>query len=67
MNSRQQFADSPDFDEAMQIAVADNLGAHTTMADYFYSDSPGKAQLLVDFADWYYRIANEGPRRAKPR
>lgn len=59
VNSPQQFADSPDFDEAVQGVVADNQGAHNKMADYFFSDSPGKHQLVVEIAEWFYRLAND--------
>lgn len=59
VNSPQQFADSPDFDEAVQGVVADNQGAHNKMADYFFSDSPGKSQLIVEIAEWFYSLAND--------
>jgi type I restriction enzyme R subunit len=59
VNSPQQFADSPDFDEAVQGVVADNQGAHNKMADYFFSDNPGKHQLVVEIAEWFYALANQ--------
>lgn len=59
VNSPQQFADSPDFDEAVQGVVADNQGAHNRMADYFFSDSPGKNRLIVEIAEWFYNLAND--------
>lgn len=62
VNSPQQFADSPDFDEAVQGVVADNQGAHNKMADYFFSDNPGKHQLVVEIAEWFYALANQTPR-----
>lgn len=62
VNSPQQFADSPDFDEAVQGVVADNQGAHNKMADYFFSDNPGKHQLVVEIAEWFYALANQSPR-----
>jgi type I restriction enzyme R subunit len=59
VNSPQQFADSPDFDEAVQGVVADNQGAHNKMADYFFSDNPGRHQLVVEIAEWFYALANQ--------
>jgi type I restriction enzyme R subunit len=59
VNSPQQFADSPDFDEAVQGVVADNQGAYNKMADYFFSNSPGRAQLVVEIAEWFYALANQ--------
>lgn len=67
VNTPQQFADSPDFDEAVQGVVADNQGAHNTMADYFFSDNPGKARLVVEIAEWFYRLANDGARDEEHR
>lgn len=57
VNTPQQFADSPDFDDAVKGAVADNQGAHNKMADYFYSDAPGRSQLVVEIARWFYELA----------
>jgi type I restriction enzyme R subunit len=57
VNSAAQFAESPDFEEAVQEAVADNQGAHKMLADYFFSDTPGRAQLVVELAELVYRMA----------
>ena len=58
MNSPQQFADSPDFDDAVQEVVADNQGAHNKMADFFFSDHPRKYELVMSIAEWFYTVAN---------
>lgn len=39
--------------------VADNQGAHNKMADCFFSDNPGKHQLVVEIAEWFYALANQ--------
>jgi type I restriction enzyme R subunit len=62
VNTPAQFAESPDFDEAVQGVVADNQGAHNTMADYFFSDAPGRAQLVIEMAEWFYRLATTSGR-----
>ncbi len=46
-NSTKQFLESPDLDDAVQTAVADNQGSHNKMADYFFSDSPRVAELIA--------------------
>lgn len=58
VNSPQQFADSPDFDDAVQEVVADNQGAHNKMADFFFSDHPRKYELVMSIAEWFYTVAN---------
>ena len=50
---------SPDFDDAVTGAVADNQGAHNKMADYFFTNAPGRSVLVADIAKWFYRVAVE--------
>lgn len=57
VNSPAQFAESPDFEEALQEAVAGNQGAHNLLADYLFSDAPGRSQLVVEMAELFYRMA----------
>ncbi len=57
VNTRTQFAESPDFDDALSGAVADNQGAHNKMADYFFTNSTGRAQLVATIADAFYQYA----------
>ncbi|MEU8381617.1 type I restriction endonuclease [Streptosporangium sp. NPDC048865] len=59
VNTSKQFAESPDFDDAVTGAVADNQGAHNKMADYFFTNAPGRSQLVADIAKWFYRVALE--------
>jgi type I restriction enzyme R subunit len=55
-NSAKQFGESPDFDEAVTEAVADNQGAHQKMSDYFFGSAPGRAALVSDIAKWFYEV-----------
>jgi type I restriction enzyme R subunit len=57
VNTAGQFAESPDFEQAVTGAVADNQGAHAKMADYFFTDSPGRGRLIADIATWFYEAA----------
>ncbi|WP_249012273.1 type I restriction endonuclease subunit R [Conexibacter sp. DBS9H8] len=57
VNTARQFAESPDFEQAVTGAVADNQGAHAKMADYFFTDSPGRGRLIADIATWFYAAA----------
>lgn len=59
VNSTKQFTESPDFDEAVKEAVADNHGAHQKMSDYFFSSAPGRADLIADIAKWFYKVVAE--------
>lgn len=59
VNSVKQFAESPDFDEAVVDAVADNRGAHNKIADYFWSDAPGRPTLILALAKAFYELAAE--------
>ena len=56
VNSTKQFVESPDFDDAVTGAVADNQGAHDKMADYFFTNAPGRAHLISDIAKWFYQV-----------
>ncbi|NMD54393.1 MULTISPECIES: type I restriction endonuclease subunit R [Tsukamurella] len=56
VNSTKQFVESPDFDDAVTGAVADNQGAHQKMSDYFFSDAPGRTKLISDIAKWFYQV-----------
>lgn len=56
VNSAKQFTESPDFDDAVNVAVADNQGAHTKMSDYFFSNAPGRERLIADIAKWFHEV-----------
>ncbi|MFJ8432017.1 type I restriction endonuclease subunit R [Kitasatospora sp. NPDC094019] len=56
VNTATQFAESPDFDDAVTGAVADNQGAHNKMSDYFFTSTPGRAQLIAEIAKWFYAV-----------
>jgi type I restriction enzyme R subunit len=55
VNSAKQFVESPDFDDAVTGAVADNQGAHEKMSDYFFTNAPGRTHLISDIAKWFYQ------------
>ena len=57
VNSKKQFMESQDFQAAVTEAVVDNQDAHNTMADYFFSDGPGIAAVIVALADAFYEAA----------
>jgi len=57
VNTPKQFGESPDFDDAVVGAVADNQGSHNKMADYFFTNAPGRELLVADIAKWFYRVA----------
>lgn len=59
VNTPKQFTESPDFDDAVTGAVADNQGAHQKMSDYFFTNSPGRAHLISDIAKWFYQVVLE--------
>jgi len=52
-------AESPDFDEAVVDAVSDNRDAHGRIADYFWSDAPGRPTLILALAKAFYELAAE--------
>ena len=52
VNTPKQFTESPDFDDAVVGAVADNQGAHNKMADYFFGEGQSPAR-----ADRHDRLA----------
>jgi type I restriction enzyme R subunit len=56
VNTPEQFAESPDFDDAVTGAAADNQGAHNRMADYFFTNSPGRSKLVSDLATLFHRF-----------
>ncbi|MGV0871409.1 type I restriction endonuclease subunit R [Mycolicibacterium sp. XJ879] len=56
VNSIKQFVESPDFDDAVTGAVADNHGAHEKMSDYFFTNAPGRSHLISDIAKWFHRV-----------
>ncbi|WP_201301359.1 type I restriction endonuclease subunit R [Nocardiopsis sp. FR6] len=56
VNSLTQFAESPDFDDAVMGAVADNQGAHNKMSDYFFTSSGGQTQLIAEIAKWFHTV-----------
>ncbi|WP_305091434.1 hypothetical protein [Prescottella sp. R16] len=57
VNKRKQFMESQDFQTAVVEAVADNQGAHNTMADYFFSDGPSITAVIIALADAFYEAA----------
>jgi type I restriction enzyme R subunit len=59
VNSVKQFAESPDFDEAVVDAVSDNQGAHNKIADYFFSGAPGRPTLILALAKAFHELASE--------
>ena len=61
VNSKKQFLESQDFQSAVTEAVADNQGAHNTMADYFFSDGPAVNGVILALADAYYEAALDQP------
>lgn len=56
VNSPKQFVESPDFNDAVTGAVADNQGAHEKMSDYFFTNAPGRTHLISDIAKWFYEV-----------
>ncbi|HNP58762.1 MAG TPA: type I restriction endonuclease [Gordonia sp. (in: high G+C Gram-positive bacteria)] len=54
VNTIQQFAESPDFDEAVVDAVADNQSAFKTVADFFYTDAPMRQMVMSRLAGLLY-------------
>ena len=59
VNSVKQFAESPDFDEAVVDAVSDNQGAHNQIADYFFSGAAGRPTLILALAKAFHELASE--------
>lgn len=59
VNTIKQFAESPDFDEAVVDAVADNQGAHNKIAEYFFANAPGRPGLILALAKAFHAIAAE--------
>jgi type I restriction enzyme, R subunit len=55
VNTPKQFVESPDFDDAVTGAVADNQGAHEKMSDYFVTNAPGRTHPISDIAKWFYQ------------
>lgn len=60
VNSVKQFAESPDFDEAVVDAVSDNQDAHGRIADYFWSSAPGRPTVILALAKAFHEMAVEG-------
>lgn len=58
VNSAKQFIESPDFDDAVTGAVADNHLAHQKMSDYFCTNAPGRGHLMSDIAKWFYAVVS---------
>jgi type I restriction enzyme, R subunit len=59
VNTQKQFTESPDFDDAVKGAVADNQGTHNKMAEYFYTNAPDRNHLISDIAKAFYEYAVE--------
>ncbi|MFF5781113.1 type I restriction endonuclease subunit R [Streptomyces virginiae] len=64
VNSPTQFAESPDFDDAVTGAVADNQGAHNKMSDYFFTSAMGRTQLVAEIAKWFYAVVVDEAEKA---
>ena len=47
-----------ELEAAVTEAVVENQDAHNTMADYFFSDGPGVAGVVVALADAFYETAH---------
>ena len=45
-NTKEQFLDSPDLDDAVIGAVSDNQGSHNKMADVFFDDTSRRIDLV---------------------
>ncbi len=58
-NSTKQFLESPDLNDAVVAAVADNQGSHNKMADYFFTDSPGVPELVASVGTLVHLHAKE--------
>ena len=58
-NTAKQFAESPDFDEAVVDAVADNQGAYATMADFFFADGPTRRRLIIELAKAFHELSKD--------
>jgi len=65
VNSAKQFVESPDFDDAVTGAVADNQGAHEKMSDYFFTNAPGRTHLISDIAKWFYQVVSSEDEQAE--
>lgn len=59
VNTPKQFVESPDFDDAVTGAVADNQGSHNKMADYFFTNAPGRVRLVADIAKWFQKVVED--------
>ena len=57
VNTPRQFIESPDFDDAVVGAVADKQRAHDKMADYFFTNAPGRTHLVNSIAKAFYDCA----------
>lgn len=55
-DSLRQFAESPDFDEAVVAEVSENQEAHNKIADYFFSGAPGRPVLVRALAKAFYEL-----------
>lgn len=58
-NTAKQFAESPDFTEAVIDAVADNHDAYAKIADFFFADAPGRKKLVIELAKAFHAIAKD--------
>ncbi len=50
--------ESPDFDEAVTGAVAGTPGPQDKMADYFFTNAPGRTHLISDIARCSYLVVS---------
>lgn len=57
VNSVTQFIESPDFNEAVVDAVADNQVAHGKVADLFYTDTTNRRILVAALAQVFHHLA----------
>ena len=58
-NTEKQFLESPDLKESVVDAVADNQGAHTKIADVFFSDGPTQIEFVRLVGKLLYAMTSE--------
>ena len=58
VNTAKQFVESPDFDDAVTGAVADNQGAHEKWPTTSSPTRRGGVSLSRDIARWFYEVVS---------
>ncbi|MGV9768304.1 type I restriction endonuclease subunit R [Microbacterium sp. NPDC003461] len=56
-NTPTQFADSPDFEDALTAAVTDTHESHAKLVDFFFSTDPATAQVKKALLRYFYEAA----------